>query len=138
MATKAITIDLLNFLNGKIQIKFLELSIIIFRDIKMSNIIGSLSANRIKSGQAALVLAGLALYLWQSLVTSSSSKTRAQNLFFICVFVTRNLFMFLSSLLFPFLLNNTSWKKQVKKKLILITKISKWPPRQFFFYSPIS
>ena len=42
-----LTINLLNFLNGKIHFPFLELSIIIFRDIKVT----SQQANSIEPGQ---------------------------------------------------------------------------------------
>ena len=44
-----LTLNLLNFLNGIIQLPFLDLSIIIFRDIKM--ITWSWSANSIQPGQ---------------------------------------------------------------------------------------
>ena len=46
-----LTINLLNFLNEIIQFPFLELTIIIFRDIKMRS--WSWSANSIEPGQTA-------------------------------------------------------------------------------------
>ena len=46
-----LTLNLLNVLNGIIHLHLLELSIIIFRDIRMQT--GSWSANSIEPGQAA-------------------------------------------------------------------------------------
>ena len=66
-----LTLTLLNFFNG-IILPFLQLSIIIFTDMKMSS--WCWSANSIEPGMD--VQADLALYWWQRLITFCSNRIR--------------------------------------------------------------
>ena len=70
------TFNLLNFLkfNGITHLIFLELSIFVFRDIKIKT--WSWSANRSYDRAWSDVQAGLAIYWWQRLITFDSGWIR--------------------------------------------------------------
>ena len=88
--TTGLTLNPLYFLNGIIHLAFLELSIIIFRDIKDKT--RSWSANILEPGQTAQMYRAwsdcmdvqpvLALYWWQRLITFSSIRIRVKDLDF--------------------------------------------------------
>ena len=63
-----------NFLNGIIHLPFIELSIIIFRDIKMKT-----SSLQYRAwSDCTNVQAGLALYMWQKLITFGVGRIRVK------------------------------------------------------------
>ena len=71
---------MLNFINGIIRLPFLELSIFIFMDIKMRTWSWSNNCKLSIEPQSHCtnLKADLALYWWQSLITSGSSRIRVK------------------------------------------------------------
>ena len=73
-----LTLNLLNVFNGIIYLPFLELTIIIFKDIRMKT--WKLICQQYKTWSECMdTQAGLALYLWQWFIISSSNRVRVKS-----------------------------------------------------------
>ena len=76
-----LTFNLLNFLNGIIHLSFLELSIIIFREIKKRTWSCSIVSQQYRAWSDCTDMQdGLTLYWWQRLITSSASLKSLQHI----------------------------------------------------------